>query len=77
MKKYNSVNDIKLEFLRGSYDFSQKEFLVGDVHFQFLGESSKYTMLEILESNHKSMVVYNVVRNKENEAEQEEAHLSN
>ena len=77
MKKYNSVNDIKLEFLRGSYDFSQKEFMVDDVEYQFLGESTKYSMLEILVNNHKSMVVYNVVRNKENEAKEKDAELSN
>ena len=77
MKKYNSVNDIKLEFLRGDYDFGQKEFMVGDVHYQFLGESSKYSMLEILETGHKSMVVYNVVRNPENEAERDDAGMNN
>ena len=77
MKKYNSVNDIKLEFLRGQFDFDQKEFLVGDVEYQFLGESSKYTMLEILNTGKKSMVVYNVVRNKENEAKEKDADLSN
>lgn len=77
MKKYNSVNDIKLEFLRGEYDFKQKGFMVGDVEYQFLGESSKYTMLEILETGHKSMVVYNVVRNKENEEREKEADMQN
>lgn len=76
MKKYNTVDDIKQEFLDGNYDVGQKEFKVGDVDFQFLGESTAYSMLDILTTNKKSMIVYNVKHNPENEKKQEKAKMS-
>lgn len=67
MKKYASLDSLKNEFLAGDFDFDTKTFALGDVEFQFLGETSKYSLLDIMRKNHKPLLVYNLVANKENE----------
>ena len=76
MKRYRNIDELKKEFLQGDFDFDQKEFKVGDVDFQFLGESTAYSMLDILTKNYKSMIVYNAKRNPENEERQLQAKMA-
>lgn len=67
MKKYAHLDYLKEQFLKGNFDFDEKKIEVNGVEFQFLGETSKYSLLEIMEKNYKPMVAYNMVASKENE----------